>query len=110
MSKFIVGVPCSKFKDIIDYDKAIIATIESEAVAMAVGASLMGKETQVFMQNSGLGNCVDVITSLLIPYDISIPLLISRRVTPNHHSYMGLVTEPLLGILGYKNYEIVEEK
>jgi sulfopyruvate decarboxylase TPP-binding subunit len=107
--KFIVGVPCSKFKWKIDYSKAIIATKEDEAIAMAVGASLMGKETQVFMQNSGLGNCVDIITSLLIPYKISIPLFISVRRTPEHHKFMGEITRKLLDLLTYTNYELLNE-
>jgi sulfopyruvate decarboxylase TPP-binding subunit len=110
MNKFVVGVPCSKLKDKVDYNKAIIATREDEALSMAVGASLMGKETQVFMQNSGLNNALDVITSLLKPYNISIPLLISLRTKPEHHSFMGKVTIKLLELLDYKNYEIVEEK
>ncbi len=107
---FMTGVPCSKFKRIIDYNKVIISAIESEALAMAVGASLVGKETQVFMQNSGLGNCVDLITSLLIPYNISIPLFISLRNKPEHHSFMGKITEQLLKLLNYANYKIIEEK
>ncbi len=109
-SNFLVGVPCSKFKGLIDYDEAIISTREDEAIAMAVGAKLVGKNPVVFMQNSGLGNCVDIITSLLIPYGIDIPLWISLRTTPDHHAFVGKITKSLLRLLEYRNYEILEEK
>ncbi len=109
-NEIMIGVPCSKFKKIIDYKKAIITTIESEAIGMAVGAYLVGAKYKVFMQNSGLGNCVDIITSLLVPYNISIPLLISVRHTPEHHEFMGKITEKLLKLLKYENYELLEER
>jgi phosphonopyruvate decarboxylase len=107
---FTVGVPCSKFKGIIDYNKAIIASREDEAIGMAVGAYLAGKNPLVFMQNSGLGNSIDIITSLLKTYDIGIPLLISLRKKPEHHSFMGKITKRLLEVLDYKNCEFIEEK
>lgn len=107
---FIAGVPCSKLKNFIANNKCIIATREDEAVGMAVGAYLVGKKPLVFMQNSGLGNCVDIITSLLKPYDIKIDLLISLRTNPEHHSFMGKITKKLLKLLEYKNYKLIEEK
>lgn len=106
---FIVGVPCSKFKNIINYDEAIIATREDEAVAMAVGAYFAGKTPLVFMQNSGLMNALDVITSLLIPYDISIDFLISLRCKPEHHSYAGKITKDLIKLMGYDKVTFLEE-
>ena len=106
---FVVGVPCSKFKDIIDYDKAIIATREDEAVAMAVGAYFCGKKPLVFMQNSGLMNSMEIITSLLKPYDISIPLLISVRNKPEHHKFCGKITKKILKLLKYYNVILVEK-
>jgi len=108
--EFVVGVPCSKFKDVLDYSNAIIATREDEALAMAVGAYLAGKKTRVFLQNSGLGHCVDLITSLLIPYKIDIPLLISVRHKPFHHSFMGKITQDLLKLLNYQSYTLLEKE
>jgi sulfopyruvate decarboxylase TPP-binding subunit len=107
---FIVGVPCSKFKDLIDYEKTIITTTEEEAIGIAVGAKLMGKNPLVFIQNSGLGRCIDIITSLLQPYNIKIDLLISIRHKPEHHRYMGKITKKLLKLLNYINYKFIEEK
>ncbi len=101
----IVGVPCSKFKGILNYNDCIIATTESEAVAIAVGAYLAGKKPLVFMQNSGLMTTLDILTSLCKPYAIKIPLLISLRTTPPHHKFCGEITESILKILGLKEGE-----
>ncbi|HCJ66854.1 MAG TPA: hypothetical protein DHV62_05880, partial [Elusimicrobia bacterium] len=61
-------------------------TREDEAMALAVGAHLVGKKPLVFLQNSGLGNIVDIITSLLKPYGIKVDLLISVRNKPEQHA------------------------
>jgi sulfopyruvate decarboxylase subunit alpha len=96
MSDFIVGVPCSDLK----MDSAVPCTREDEAVALAVGAWLCGKKPTVFMQNAGLGNCIDTITSLVKPYDIGIKFIIANRTTPEHHAFMGKITPELLKMLG----------
>jgi len=107
---FVVGVPCSGIKNRIKEIKEYIpCTREDEALAMAVGAFLTGKKPLVFLQNSGLGNVVDAITSLLKPYGIEIDLLISLRRKPRHHAFMGKITIPLLKLLEYKSYEVVDE-
>lgn len=107
---FIIGVPCSKLKNFTDkIDNYIPCTREDEALALAVGAYLVGNKPLVFLQNSGLGNLVDIITSLLKPYDIEIDLLISVRKRPKHHALMGKITNKLLKLLKYKSYTLVEE-
>lgn len=106
---FIVGVPCSKLKDFTDkIENYIPCTREDEAMALAVGAYLVGRKPLVFLQNSGLGNLVDIMTSLLKPYDIEIPLLISTRAKPEHHAFMGKITKKLLKLLECENYELAE--
>lgn len=105
---FIVGIPCSKLKELTDKIKNYIpCTREDEAMSLAVGAYLAGKRPIVFLQNSGLGSIVDIITSLLKPYDIKIDLLISFRNKPQHHAFMGRITKRLLKLLEYKNYKLV---
>ncbi len=107
---FIVGVPCSKLKEFIEkIDNYIPCTREDEAMALAVGAYLVGKRPLVYLQNSGLGGIIDAITSLLKPYDIKIDLLISLRNKPEHHAFMGKITIKLLEILEYRNYKIWKE-
>ena len=101
MNTIKFGVPGSLLKDHIK-DADIPCTDEGEAMALACGAWFAGKEPSVYMQNSGLGNCVDVITSLYKPYRIPLPkLVISLRRQPEHHRFMGSITVKLLRLLGY---------
>lgn len=107
---FIVGVPCSQLKCFIcKIENYIPCTREDEAMALAVGAYLVGKKPLVFSQNSGLGNMVDIITSLLEPYGIEIDLLISVRNKPEHHAFMGKITRKLLKLLDYKKHKLIIE-
>lgn len=52
---------------------------EDEAVAMAAGAFLGGKVPVVLMQNSGLGNALNVLMSLHLIYSIPCVLIVSWR-------------------------------
>lgn len=107
---FSTGVPCSILKDIILYlssDSAIAyipATREDEALGIATGAYLAGRIPIVLMQNSGLGNSINALTSLNIPYKIPILLLISWRGYQGkdapEHLIMGEVTIKLLEDIG----------
>lgn len=108
---FIVGIPCSNLKDFTKKLKTYIpCTREDEAMALAVGAYLVGKKPLLFLQNSGLGNIVDIVTSLLKPYGITIDLLISARNKPAQHAFMGRITKKLLRLLEYKNYKLIVQK
>jgi len=75
----------------------LVATREDEAIGIAVGAWFAGKKPLVFMQNSGLGNCIDIITSLLKPYGINIDLLIQNRKEPEHHEAMFYMLDRTMG-------------
>lgn len=52
---------------------------EDEAVALAAGAFLGGKVPVVLMENSGLGNALNVLMSLHLIYQIPCLLLVSWR-------------------------------
>ena len=97
-----VGIPYSGCK----HTSEVPCTREDEAIAFAVGVQLGGGECSVFMQNSGLGHCVDIITSLLKPYDIKIPMEVSVRHEPEHHRYMGSITKELMELLGYAENKV----
>lgn len=103
MYDFIVGVPFSGCEKHIGQDY-LVATREDEAIGIATGAYLAGKNPLVFMQNSGLGNCFDILTSLLIPYGIKIDLLIDNRIEPEHHRVMGEHSVNLLKEIGYDTF------
>ena len=73
-----------------------------------MGAELAGKKSCVYLQNSGLGNIINPLTSLCIPHGISPLLIIGHRHTLPQHKVMGMVDENLLKLIGYKNYMIIK--
>jgi len=110
---FFTGVPDSALKkfqnDIIKSDLPHIPAVhESQAVAIAFGALLAGKKPCVYLQNSGLGNTINPLTSLCMPFGLNPLLVIGHRHTLPQHKIMGEVDKDLLGLIGYKNYLIIE--
>lgn len=111
---FFTGVPCSIFKDWLNFIgekkqfQEVTATSEGEACAIASGFHLATQKIPViYMQNSGLGNSIDPLTSLMNKEAYGIPalLLISWRGEPSikdepQHLKMGKITFSLLDILG----------
>jgi phosphonopyruvate decarboxylase len=78
---------------------------EGEAAAYAAGVRLAGGRALVVLQNSGLGNAVNPLASLLVPYRLPAVLLVSWRGQPGrqdeeHHLPMGRATLPILEALG----------
>jgi phosphonopyruvate decarboxylase len=81
---FFSGVPDSLLKDFCAYvtDHApggdhVIAANEGNAVALAMGHYLAsGRPALVYMQNSGIGNAVNPLTSLADPEVYGIPMLL----------------------------------
>jgi len=105
------GVPCSLLKPITDplFENPaadyLIAANEGDAIAIASGYYLGGKFGVVTLQNSGLGNAVNPLTSLNSIFDIPIGMLISLRGDSSsysdepQHKHMGEITEQLLRLL-----------
>ena len=60
-----------------------IATREEEAFGISAGLYLGGKRPTVMLQSSGLGNSINALTSLLVPYQIPALILISMRGDAN---------------------------
>lgn len=59
--------------------RCVLVTREEEGVGVAAGAYLGGKKTALLMQSTGLGNCLNALTSLNIACQIPLLLLISLR-------------------------------
>jgi len=98
----IVGVPDSKLKEWLKGKDYMIATDEGEAVAIGAGYYLAtGKPATVFMGSNGFCNALDALTSLIIPYDISINLVIGVRGEQEHHEIMGREIYNILSDLDY---------
>jgi phosphonopyruvate decarboxylase len=121
---FASGVPDSLLKDfcacISDRAPAgrhVIAANEGGAVALAAGHSLAtGSPGLVYMQNSGLGNAINPLTSLVDPEVYAIPLLlmIGWRGEPGRsdepqHVKQGRVTLALLEALAV-DYAVLPEQ
>ncbi len=122
---FYTGVPDSQLKSFCDFiedkygisDTHIIAPNEGNAVALATGYYLStGKYGLVYMQNSGLGNAVNPITSLTDPnvYNIPVIYIIGWRGQPGvsdepQHVKQGAITTDLLELLDI-DYKILSEE
>ena len=110
---FFTGVPDSTLKLFIkEIDNSgfvhITSTHESQSMGIAVGAYLGHKKPCVYMQNSGLGNVINPITSLCYPFNIFPLLIIGHRHTLPQHKLMGLIDEKLLTLLDYPNYILIK--
>ena len=101
------GVPCSFLTPFINYviDDPQLTYIssanEGDAVATAAGVTMGGQRGVVMMQNSGLGNAVNPLTSLTYPFRIPLLLICTLRGDPNlkdepQHQLMGRITPNLL--------------
>lgn len=108
---FLTGVPCSYLTNFLEYITTqsnplqhIRAASEGEAIGIATGYHLAtNKVPIVYLQNSGFGNTVNPITSLMDKEVYSIPaiLLLTWRGKPGtkdepQHKKMGRVMTNLL--------------
>jgi sulfopyruvate decarboxylase alpha subunit len=59
--------------------RLILATREEEAFGIAAGLYLGGRRPTVMLQSSGLGNSINALTSLLLPYRIPVLMVVSMR-------------------------------
>ena len=104
------GVPCSYLTPFINYvinDERlsyISSANEGDAVATAAGLTVGGRRAVAMMQNSGLGNAVNPLTSLANTFDIPVLLIVTQRGKPGHrdepqHELMGRVTGGLFDLV-----------
>ncbi len=88
---FVAGVPCSYLKRFfagcreLGPAEFLPAVREDHAVAACVGAWLGGRRSAVAMQNSGLGYCLEVLTSLHLMYGVPLPMIVSDRGDPSDY-------------------------
>ncbi|MFW9876238.1 MAG: thiamine pyrophosphate-binding protein [Candidatus Thorarchaeota archaeon] len=81
----ILSLPCILLKGLLEeIDRRqeiqhIPITREEEGVGIAAGAYLGGKTPALLIQNSGLGNSINAIKSLLQLYKIPIIFIMSHR-------------------------------
>tara|TARA_B110000196_G_C21105360_1_gene644884 strand:- start:260 stop:1342 length:1083 start_codon:yes stop_codon:yes gene_type:complete len=107
-------VPCSFAKNLINAsinysDQLEYLPCASEAVAcsVAAGLKLSGKKPIVIVQSSGLTNMGSCITSLLKPYKIFFPIIVSWRTygegdSEIQHQHLAANLPNLIEAYGYK--------
>lgn len=112
----VSGIPDSTLRQFCDYigsegkdlfERHIVAENEGACIGIAIGEYLStGVPACVYMQNSGLGNTVNPLTSLAHSdvYGIPILLIVGWRGEPGikdepQHKYMGKITLQLLELL-----------
>ena len=104
------GVPCSYLTPFINYvinDEQltyISSANEGDAVSTAAGLTLGGKRAVAMMQNSGLGNAVNPLTSLAQTFAIPVLLIVTHRGKPGQtdepqHELMGRITGEMFGLM-----------
>lgn len=123
---FYAGVPDSQLKALCNYlmntygidpKHHVIAANEGNCTALAAGYHLAtGKVPVVYMQNSGEGNIINPVASLLNDkvYAIPVMFVIGWRGEPGihdepQHIYQGEVTVRLLEDMGIKTYILGKE-
>jgi sulfopyruvate decarboxylase TPP-binding subunit len=108
-------VPCSFTKNVIneainnDNIEYLPAASEAIACSIAAGLKMAGKKPIVIVQSSGLTNMASCITSLLKPYGITFPILVSWRSFKEgssaiQHQHLASELPQLISAYGYKYY------
>ena len=125
-SDFYTGVPDSQLKALCNYLMSeygidpkhhVIAANEGNCTALAAGYHLAtGKYPVVYMQNSGEGNIINPVASLLNDkvYAIPVIFIVGWRGEPGihdepQHIYQGEVTVKLLDDMGIESFIIGKE-
>lgn len=123
---FFTGVPDSQLKSLSNYlmnryginpNHHIIAANEGNCTALAAGYHLAtGKVPVIYMQNSGEGNIVNPVVSLMNNKVYKIPaiFIIGWRGEPGihdepQHIYQGEITRKILDDIGIENFVIGSE-
>ena len=112
---FIVSVPCvnlSRLLNMIDDDPEITyipVTREEEGIGICAGAYLGGKRTAILMQNSGLGNSINALKSLMELYEFPLVMVMSHRGTEGESIVgqvpMGESTPRILEAMDFKFFK-----
>lgn len=111
----LCAVPCSFAKSMINAtinydDKIEYLPCASEAVAcsIAAGLKIAGSRPIVIVQSSGLTNMGSCITSLLLPYKVRFPIIVSWRTynqgeSEIQHQHLATRLPDLINAYGYSH-------
>ena len=113
---FFTGVPdsllkefCACVTDSYNEGNHLITANEGSAIGLGIGYYLGSEKIpMIYLQNSGLGNIINPITSLCIPHNVKPLLVIGHRHTLPQHKVMGEIDEKMLVLMDYSPYIIVK--
>ena len=87
-------------------------TREEECLAYAAGHLAAGRRAMVLMQCSGLGNALNALGSLCVPYGLGVPMVVSMRGTLGEGNPaqvpMGRATPALLAALAVQTFDLID--
>ena len=127
--RFVAGVPDSLLKSVcacitthLPPDRHVIAANEGSAIGLAIGHYLAtGRPALVYLQNAGLGNVINPVTSLADPEVYGIPMLLmigwrgevlsdgTQVHDEPQHRKQGGITPAQLDILGVP-YKVIDHQ
>ena len=92
--------------------KTTLATREEEAFGIAAGLYLGGAKPTVMLQSSGVGNSINAVATLLLPYQVPALMLVSMRSGPAEWNMaqvpMSRAVPPIFDALGIQHSTIDE--
>ena len=116
MVAYVPDISVGQATRLMEHDPAfhvVSATREEEAIGIAAGAYAVGRNSAVFMQSSGFGNCINAIGSLCIPHRVPLPMFINLRGGLDEFNIaqvaMGRATKPILDLLALPHYTLTDE-
>lgn len=87
-------------------------TREEECVAYVCGQRMANRRSVVMMQSSGLGNSLNALATLALPYRLGVPVIISMRGTLGETNPsqipIGRATKGILAELGIQAFSLTE--
>ena len=104
MRKLIVGVPDKILIDWLKGKEYLSCSDEGEAIGIAAGHYLAtGEAGTVFMSADGFCNALNPITSLVIPENIKMKIVISFGRKEAQHVVMSELLEDIVRLIKKKN-------
>jgi len=113
-SDFLCALPCDRFRNLyalaVEEMPSVEVAREEEGVGICAGASLSGKKPALLIQNSGLGNMINALASLVMFYELPLAIIMSWRGVYREpieaQKPMGRYTLGLLSALDIPCYRI----
>ncbi len=113
---FVASVPDKAVAALLDAVSAdprmthVPCTREEEAIGLCAGAAFAGRRGVLITQNSGIGNAVNALTSLIAFYELPLLILVSQRGGSDERiaaqGPMGRATRPVLEACGVQPVDV----